>query len=627
MAFLIHNSNARDPEYPAWRHGLNAALNVNFTGIGFQNLSPDTYDFIDKVQNDGIALAPYISIFSEYNSESWWGIHLRMALDWKNLSATDPTRDPESKFDISNTYLLFEPMLEIDLDPIDEKLYAYLGPEFAFHLSGKYDYYRDKDEEKTVSGAELTDMVGFTYGMMFGLTYDILLSNPHENTRYYISPFIETSWIVNQREGSFDDIGQDSFDDILSTVAIRVGARAFIEFADVPRIELVTDKPFINLSLTPPPNSTIRTREVIEFMPLVNYVFFDKGNPGIPDRYIKLPKAQAASFSEKTLLNGDIKITNFSDEQLFAYYNILNIYGDRLRNSKSDVTLIGSAPEEKNGIELANAVKQYLVERFDITPSRIKTEGVEMPAIPSGSSSTLAEDKPNADIENRRVEFKFSDSSLYRPVELVMHEESSIDNDLIFNIVDNLNFKSWHVDIIDEEETFSYGPYEDEIIRLDPVPFMGNRNSGRFTARIELQLEDGRIISEERDFELIKLKIKTPARRYTVLFNYGQADAIRANEKFLRNKVASDIIIGSRVIIHGHTDNIGNEQSNLTLSRQRAKESGDIILSELNKLNRKVDIRTMGFGEDTRRSFFKNDLPEGRHYNRSVILEIIPLGE
>lgn len=38
----------------------------------------------------------------------------------------------------------------------------------------------------------------------------------------------------------------------------------------------------------------------------------------------------------------------------------------------------------------------------------------------------------------------------------------------------------------------------------------------------------------------------------------------------------------------------------------------------------KVRMRASGYGEDEQVSPFKNDTPEGRMYNRTVIVDIIP---
>ena len=89
-------------------------------------------------------------------------------------------------------------------------------------------------------------------------------------------------------------------------------------------------------------------------------------------------------------------------------------------------------------------------------------------------------------------------------------------------------------------------------------------------------------------------------------------------------EVAPLIPDGGSVIIHGHTDNIGEEGHNLKLSKDRSEETMNVLQRVLAKAGRKVKFDTYGFGEDERRAPFDNRLPEERFYNRTVIIDIVP---
>jgi outer membrane protein OmpA-like peptidoglycan-associated protein len=79
------------------------------------------------------------------------------------------------------------------------------------------------------------------------------------------------------------------------------------------------------------------------------------------------------------------------------------------------------------------------------------------------------------------------------------------------------------------------------------------------------------------------------------------------------------------VIIHVHTDIVGEESHNLKLSRDRAQETMAVLERVLAKNGkRRVKFDTYGFGEDVRRAPFDNRLPEERFYNRTVIIDIVP---
>ncbi len=113
--------------------------------------------------------------------------------------------------------------------------------------------------------------------------------------------------------------------------------------------------------------------------------------------------------------------------------------------------------------------------------------------------------------------------------------------------------------------------------------------------------------------------------RYSIVFDFDKAKSIASYEKFLTDIVSPLIANGSTVIIHGHTDIIGDDDYNQKLSVDRAQQTQKIIEGSLAK-EAKTDVKfeTFGFGEDTSHSPFENNLPEERFYNRTVIIDIIP---
>ena len=68
------------------------------------------------------------------------------------------------------------------------------------------------------------------------------------------------------------------------------------------------------------------------------------------------------------------------------------------------------------------------------------------------------------------------------------------------------------------------------------------------------------------------------------------------------------------VLIIGHTDNIGHEDSNLKLSKKRAQSVADFLIHNNIPPNR---IKTIGKGES--QPITTNDTPKGRTQNLSLI--------
>lgn len=77
------------------------------------------------------------------------------------------------------------------------------------------------------------------------------------------------------------------------------------------------------------------------------------------------------------------------------------------------------------------------------------------------------------------------------------------------------------------------------------------------------------------------------------------------------------------MLIHGHTDTIGNVNYNLNLSKSRANDVKNTLEKALQQLGRTdVKFEITGFGEDPNYAPFQNEFPEERFYNRTVIIDI-----
>jgi outer membrane protein OmpA-like peptidoglycan-associated protein len=113
--------------------------------------------------------------------------------------------------------------------------------------------------------------------------------------------------------------------------------------------------------------------------------------------------------------------------------------------------------------------------------------------------------------------------------------------------------------------------------------------------------------------------------RFSIIFEFNESKAITIYEKYLTDVVTPQIPVGGTVILHGHTDIIGDEANNKILSLARANEVKSIILNALAKAGRSdVKFEVYGFGENQSLAPFENNYPEERFYNRTVIIDIIP---
>ncbi|MBC7914074.1 MAG: OmpA family protein, partial [Pyrinomonadaceae bacterium] len=379
-------------------------------------------------------------------------------------------------------------------------------------------------------------------------------------------------------------------------------------------------------------------RLVSETLPLRNSVFFDEGSTSIPSRYVLLTNNQASSFKETSLQNEQSpNMTGRSARQLNVYHNILNILGDRMRaNSGAVISLSGaSAKGPKEGILFAEAIKQYMVSVFGINGSRISTDGRSKPLIPSeqpGGTKELGllrQGDRRVDITSASPELLMEvGGGMMKPVQILTTQTDPLDSHVMFN-VDGAKalLKSWTIDMTDERGVvIHYGPFTRDQESIAGTSILANNKSGSYKVVLLGETKDGLSVRKESTVSLVRQDETTEkGYRYSILFDFNKTNSIAAYEKFLTDVVSPLIANGSTVIVHGHTDIIGDEDYNHTLSHNRAKQTQKIIeqaLSSSGKSN--VQFETFGFGEDAGRSPFENGLPEERFYNRTVIIDIVP---
>ncbi len=619
----------------AWRYGVNLGVQTNSASLGWQVLyggipsfqSPDS----DINYVDGTGLGLYGGIFGEYLSESWWGLQLRLSYDARDAIVKDLTKTPNSEFDTKMRYLTLEPLFRVDQNFIPN-LNFYAGPFLAMNLNASFLYKKDVDQAEPDAEFDIININSVTYGVQGGLAYDFRITDFDDNTSLYISPFAEASWLINQKKG-INEPTQNAITDVWSTGSYRLGIRVSFESRDpldvVEQQKITDSKP---LPLVPkvimemPEDNAILTKNVRGYFPIHPYVFFAKGSQEIPARYIMLTQADARNFKEADLENfvkGDLtaKETNV-DQLMVSYYNLMNIYGDRMRNNPSEnLVLRASDPENIDASLAANKIKDYLVNIFGINPDRIKIE-VAPPLKPSGSIYTEEVSSGLIADENRRVEFVFNNPKMTQPLNYTIRDESSIDNDMIFSINSNTPYKSWDITITGEGKTLYFGPYAYRYARINPAELMRFLESGKYNANVVITDKNGKKTEENYAFKLSKLREMKNASRFLMLFNYNDADAVKSYEKIIVNEIVPGIETGNKVIIHGHTDNIGTEDGNQLLSQKRADEAKTIIVRELNKENKTNNIRTAGVGQSITQYSFNNRYPEGRMYNRNIFVEV-----
>jgi hypothetical protein len=219
-------------------------------------------------------------------------------------------------------------------------------------------------------------------------------------------------------------------------------------------------EPVVNFTVYSP-NNVPTERRMRETFPLRNYIYFNTESNDIPDRYVLLKKEQVKDFKEEQLeVFTPKELSGRSKRQMIAYYNILNILGDRMgRNPSSTIILVGSSEKgPQNGRIMAESVKNYLVDIFGIESSRIGIEGRDKPKIPSEKPGgtrdldLLREGDRRVSVESTSpamlMEFQSGPDTPLRPVEILEIQEAPIDSYVSFNVEGgNEAFSSWSMEI------------------------------------------------------------------------------------------------------------------------------------------------------------------------------------
>lgn len=634
LAGITGHSQKLKRTQPVWWFGESGAANFNTyrgtTQMLNQNLTVPT------AFHKGDGVKPYASLLTEYRPGKLWGGMLNVAYDnrggkFKEVQA--PCNCP-ANLSTNISYVTVEP--SVRLAPFSSAFYLFAGPTLSFNVSKSFTYTQEKQTDKR---GEWSNIKKTLVSAQAGAGIDIPLSAKTSATQFSLSPFVSFLTDFGHEPRSTESW---SFYTIRTGIALKFGtSKKTNPPSEEKRVSTFrSDEKEVVFSVRAPKLVPLN-RQVKETFPLRSSVFFDQGSSAIPNRYVTLNSAQAASFKEEQLQQGQPDNLNNgrASRQLAVYHNILNIMGDRLRaNPNSSVTLTGAA--DKNPAEgkvMAENIKQYLVSVFGIAASRITTAGRDKPAIASeqpGATKELAllrEGDRRVDIESTSPELLLqvggSSSGFLKPVQIIAVQQDPLDKHVIFNAVNaNELLSSWCVEVTGEQGAVQrFGPFTKDQASVPGKTILGNSTQGNYKIVMLGQTKRGQEIKKESFVSLLKATDgKQEGLRYSILFDFDKSTTIAAYEKFLTGMVTPLITENSTVVIHGHTDIIGDEKYNHTLSHERAMGTQQIIERALANAGKKgVRFETFGFGEDTGLSPFENNLPEERFYNRTVIIDIV----
>lgn len=632
-------ANAQEAQYtkPSLWIGAAAGANFNYYRGTTQQINADLTVPAGFRHGNGIGLylAPLIEY---YRPETRFGVMLQVGYDSREGSFEDILTPCNCPAELSTdlAYITVEPNLRFA--PFRSNFYLFGGPRLAFNLNKSFTYqqrtnaaYPEQQEEPAVKG-DFDSVHKTLISMQIGAGYDIYMSGQDRKTQFVVSPFISLHPGLGQSPRSTET---------WTLTTLRAGAAIkFGRGREINTAKAVVADPEVTFTVHSPRNIPVE-RRVRETFPLRNYVFFNIGSTEIPDRYVLLRKDQVKDFKEDQLEVFTPKhLTGRSARGMVVYYNVLNILGDRMgKNPDATITLVGSSEKGPEDAKiLAEAIKTYLTDVFGVNASRITTEGRDKPKLPSEQVDAKLELKllrqgdRRVSIESTSpsllMEFQSGPDAPLKPVEFTAVQAAPLDSYVSFNVAGAKEaFTSWSLEITDEKGKVQYfGPYTQEHVSIPGKSILGSRPKGDFTVAM-IQTKSGKTVRKETAVHMVLWTPDTNEQgmRFSVIFEFNKSTAITIYEKYLAEIVTPKIPRDGTVIIHGHTDTVGEAENNLELSLARANAVKRIIEKRLANTGRTdVTFKVYGFGEDESLAPFGNKYPEERFYNRTVVIDIIP---
>jgi len=372
---------------------------------------------------------------------------------------------------------------------------------------------------------------------------------------------------------------------------------------------------------------------VKELYPLLTYVFFDSGSATIPNRYIlfKSPD-QTRNFNDSTIPGGTLQ----------KYYHVLNIVGYRMRmHPETKVEIVGNNSEQTDigeTIEVSKArgeiVYNYLINIWQIDPSRVTLlPPRNFPKFRSNPRDPLGV------VENRRTEILSDDWEINKPIVQKDFRRYPQPDSAIFQMKNGINDalvvrraieikhdgKPWYtMTDIGTNDPVSPGFFwgEGNSNETDSMP----KNNEPYTAQMIIYDKNGHecrsnevkipVLIVTNELKRRERLVDSTIDRYSlVLFKFDSPEAGPLNERILKEYIYDDIRAGAKILVTGYTDVVGLEDRNKKLSEQRAMTVVNGIKKNV-KSNLITQLYGHGVGEE--QPLYRNDLPEGRFYNRTV---------
>lgn len=345
-----------------------------------------------------------------------------------------------------------------------------------------------------------------------------------------------------------------------------------------------------------------------QLQPLLNYIFFEKDRAEIPSRYHTLKQ-----FTEPT-----------TQSTLEYYDDILNIIGQRMQQYPTATLTLTGCTDGIEGQETARkraeTVANYLKQTWGVAGNRLSIIARALPERPSAPEEEAGKE------ENRRVEITSSNEHLLAPIELSDSVTAVRADDIVFvpQVQSTEPITSWQLTLRRNNTPVAvyHGAQLPRSVVWHPndsvLHLQGNNNpiqaeltvttpTATKEAEQRVQVEELSIDRKRRE-RLGDLEVD----RYSlILFDFNSA-ALSKENRHIIEEIRKRISPTSTVRIEGYTDRLGDDEHNRKLSEDRATAVKDALGV--------TGAQVVGYGET--KMLETNDLPEGRFYSRTVVVQV-----
>jgi len=491
----------------------------------------------------------------------------------------------------------------------------------TFENNSRIRFEQNGDIQQT-SALMLGSVIGISYDLPLNSTKTLLLV-PEVSYQYNLTNFIQTNpWRASTFWAGISALYNFRSEPYVPPPPAPPPAVVFVQPTPDPPKTTIQLLALESLDPTKEPKEIKVipiTQEVTKtVLPLLPYIFFDVNSDDIPQRY----------------LSSSIQFNNSS---LDAYERIFAVLAERLQqNPTSTITLKGCENQNeftqfKGNLakKRASSIKDKLVTSYGINSNRI--------IIVDNSEATKKSNENTAEglAENSRVEIYSSSQIILAPIEIadtvsksefsgfqVKPTIVSEDSDISWDVTtETSNKKITNLKGSKPVAPVSI-PFSNEVIKeisksnSVKVTVKGEDSYKQsFESTIEVPVEKTFVL---RQNEETKTTTNVTKEVYNLLlFDYNSSQLTEVQKKSLAI-IRDRISPSSTVVIKGYSDKSGTEEVNKTLSLNRAKTVAAIL---------GVTSRAEIVGIGSSQQLFPNELPEGRFYSRTVVVEISNSGK